>query len=122
VVFGCSGPFSLLFFQAMNISPSALRLSLTRRSLARFATAVMPSYELDACHKLMIERVEDLLAGRIKKLAIVTPPRIGKTFVQHSGAGIRFGKGSHGANHQRQLWFGAVGDLGQTAAQSFKRS
>jgi len=56
-----------------------LRLSLTRRSLSRFAQVVMPAFELSPCHKLMIEYLEDLLAGKIKKLAIITPPRIGKT-------------------------------------------
>jgi predicted phage terminase large subunit-like protein len=39
----------------------------------------MPAYEIDPCHRLMIEYVERLLSGKIKKLAIVTPPRIGKT-------------------------------------------
>jgi predicted phage terminase large subunit-like protein len=41
----------------------------------------MPAYEVDRCHQLMIDRVEDLLSGKIKKLAITTPPRIGKTTV-----------------------------------------
>jgi predicted phage terminase large subunit-like protein len=63
----------------MNLSRDFLRLSLTRRSLGRFARAVMPAYEIDPCHQLMIERVEDLLSGKIKKLAIITPPRHGKT-------------------------------------------
>jgi predicted phage terminase large subunit-like protein len=63
----------------MDLSPKALRLSLTRRSLSRFAQVVMPAYEVDACHKLMIDRIEDLRSGKIKKLAITTPPRIGKT-------------------------------------------
>jgi predicted phage terminase large subunit-like protein len=39
----------------------------------------MPSFELSPCHRLMIKYLEDLLAGKIKKLAIITPPRIGKT-------------------------------------------
>src|SRR5579864_8647801 len=63
----------------MNVSPKTLRLSLTRRSLARFSTAMMPAFEVSPCHKLMIGYLEELLAGRIKKLAIITPPRIGKT-------------------------------------------
>jgi hypothetical protein len=63
----------------MNLSRDFLRLSLTRRSLGRFAKAVMPAYEIDPCHQLMIEHVEDLLSGKIKKLVIITPPRHGKT-------------------------------------------
>jgi predicted phage terminase large subunit-like protein len=63
----------------MDLSTKGLRLSLTRRSLSRFAQVVMPAYEVDACHKLMIDRIEDLRSGKIKKLAITTPPRIGKT-------------------------------------------
>jgi predicted phage terminase large subunit-like protein len=63
----------------MNFDRNFLRLSLTRRSLGRFAQAMMPAYEIDPCHQLMIELLEDLLSGKIKKLAIITPPRHGKT-------------------------------------------
>jgi len=47
----------------MKYSRDFLRLSLThtRRSLGRFATLMMPAYELDPCHQLMIDRDEDLL-------------------------------------------------------------
>jgi predicted phage terminase large subunit-like protein len=62
---------------------NALELALTRRSLARFAQAIDPSYELSPAHRLMIDRLEDLLAGRIKKLAIVAPPRHGKTLLSN---------------------------------------
>ncbi len=62
----------------VNLSDT-LRLSLTRRSLGRFATAVMPSYEIDPCHALIIENLEYLLTGKIQKLAIITPPRHGKS-------------------------------------------
>jgi hypothetical protein len=34
----------------------------------------MPSFELDPCHKLIVENLEFLLSGKIKKLAVVTPP------------------------------------------------
>jgi predicted phage terminase large subunit-like protein len=63
----------------MNISPNALRLSLTRRSLGRFARVVMPAFELSPFHQLIIDNLESLLSGKIKKLAIITPPRHGKT-------------------------------------------
>jgi hypothetical protein len=42
----------------MKYSRDFLRLSLTRRSLGRFATAMMLAYELDPCHELMIHRDE----------------------------------------------------------------
>jgi predicted phage terminase large subunit-like protein len=61
------------------ISPKILRLSLTRRSLGRFAQVVMPSFEVDPCHQLIIDNLEFLLNGKIKKLAIITPPRHGKS-------------------------------------------
>jgi len=65
----------------MNISPKTLRLSLTRRSLGRFASAVMPAFEVAPCHKLIIEHLERLLSGKIKKLAIIAPPRHGKSLL-----------------------------------------
>jgi hypothetical protein len=39
----------------------------------------MPAYEIDPCHALMVRYVDDLLSGKIRKLAIITPPRHGKT-------------------------------------------
>jgi predicted phage terminase large subunit-like protein len=63
----------------MNISPHAIRQSLTRRSLGRFAQAMMPAFELDRFHRLIVDHLESLLSGRIKKLAIITPPRHGKS-------------------------------------------
>src|SRR4029077_308206 len=62
----------------MNLSDS-LKLSLARKSLSRFAQVVMPAFEVDPCHKLIIENLEFLLNGKIKKLAIITPPRHGQS-------------------------------------------
>jgi predicted phage terminase large subunit-like protein len=56
-----------------------LKLSLTRRSLGRFASAMMPSFETDPFHQLIIDNLEFLLNGKIRKLAIITPPRHGKS-------------------------------------------
>jgi predicted phage terminase large subunit-like protein len=63
----------------MDITPKGLRLTLTRRSLGRFAQVVMPSFEVSPFHKLMIEHVEALARGEINKLAMVLPPRHTKT-------------------------------------------
>jgi predicted phage terminase large subunit-like protein len=57
-----------------------LELVLTRRSLARFAKAVYPSYEVDGVHKIILSHLEKLLSGEIRRLAITAPPRHGKTF------------------------------------------
>jgi predicted phage terminase large subunit-like protein len=40
---------------------------------------MMPAFEVSRCHQLMIDYLEELLSGKIKKLAIITPPRMGKT-------------------------------------------
>ena len=39
----------------------------------------MPAFEVSPFHQLIIKYLEDLLSGKIKKLAIITPPRHGKT-------------------------------------------
>ena len=44
-----------------------------------FRYAVMPGFEVAAHHKLVIEKIEALLHGKIKKLAIIMPPRHGKS-------------------------------------------
>jgi predicted phage terminase large subunit-like protein len=61
------------------MNPNPLRLSLTRRSLIRFAQAMQPSFDVSRCHKKIIEYLELLVAGKITKLAIIAPPRHGKT-------------------------------------------
>jgi len=61
------------------VTPKILRLSLTRRSLSRFSREMMPAFEVSRFHQLIIDSIEFLLNGHIKKLAIITPPRHGKT-------------------------------------------
>src|ERR1700756_3514297 len=65
----------------VNVSPRSFRLPLTRRSLARFASVMMPTFEPAPCHRLIISKLEDLLSNKITKLAIVTPPRHGKSLL-----------------------------------------
>lgn len=50
-----------------------------RHSLAYFASAVMPSFEAAPHTRLIIRYLEKLLSGEINKLAIITPPRHGKS-------------------------------------------
>jgi predicted phage terminase large subunit-like protein len=59
----------------------AVERALARRTLGRFAQAVMPAFEIADCHGLIIEHLERLLAGKIKKLAIIAPPRHGKSLL-----------------------------------------
>jgi predicted phage terminase large subunit-like protein len=61
------------------MNTASLRRLLERRSLGRFACAMMPSFELAPCHRLIVKNLEKLLSGEIRKLAIVTPPRHGKS-------------------------------------------
>src|SRR5262250_1795989 len=58
---------------------NVLQLRLTRRSLSRFATTMMPAFELAPAHQLIIRYLERLLSGEIRKLAVITPPRHGKS-------------------------------------------
>jgi predicted phage terminase large subunit-like protein len=63
------------------MNTKSLRLLLDRRSLGRFAQAIMPAFEPSPCHQLIIEYLEKLLSGKIKKLAIIAPPRHGKSLL-----------------------------------------
>jgi len=42
---------------------------------------MMPALEVTPFHQLMIDAIEELLVGKIKKLAIICPPRHGKTLL-----------------------------------------
>ena len=74
---GYAAPESIF---AVNVA-KLLRLALTRDSLSRFCTTMQFSYEVSPAHELMIEYLERLIIGRIKKLAIILPPRSGKTLL-----------------------------------------
>lgn len=63
------------------MNTKSLRLLLDRRSLGRFACVIMPAFEPSPCHQLIIDHLEKLLAGKIRKLAIVAPPRHGKSLL-----------------------------------------
>src|SRR5260370_24279981 len=52
---------------------------LAARSLKAFCLLFWPSFEVALHHQLIIEKIELLLRGKIKKLAIILPPRHGKT-------------------------------------------
>jgi predicted phage terminase large subunit-like protein len=62
----------------MQMSPEQILLT-ARTSLECFSYAVMPGFEAPQHVKLMIFKIEQLLRGRIRRLAIVAPPRHGKS-------------------------------------------
>jgi len=52
---------------------------LAARSLKAFSLLFWPNFEVAPHHQLIIDEIELLLRGKIKKLAIILPPRHGKT-------------------------------------------
>lgn len=62
-------------------TPQILKTALARRSLARFAREIVPDFELAPHTKLLIEKLEDLVAGRIRRLWVSMPPRHGKSLL-----------------------------------------
>lgn len=53
--------------------------NLAARSLKAFSLLFWPGFEVAPHHQLIIDKLELLVSGRIKKLAVVLPPRHGKT-------------------------------------------
>ncbi len=64
-----------------KFTPKVVRLALARRSLSQFARLMMPSFEVAPVHAITIEYLEKLLSGEITKLAIIQPPRHGKSLL-----------------------------------------
>lgn len=56
---------------------------LARRDLARFCVAMQPSYEVTQLQRLMVEHLDSLIKGRVKRLAFIMPPRHGKTLLSN---------------------------------------
>src|ERR1700688_5006968 len=65
----------------MILQPKILRQALTRRSLGKFAKLMMPAFETAPVHAITIQYLEKLLSGEITKLAIIQPPRHGKSLL-----------------------------------------
>ena len=65
----------------MVFTPKSLKLALSRRSLGKFAKLVQPSFEIAPVHAIVIEHLEKLLSGEIRELALVLPPRHGKSLL-----------------------------------------
>jgi predicted phage terminase large subunit-like protein len=62
----------------MAMTPDQLLL-LARTSFECFALAIQPGFESAPHTRLMIERIEQVLRGRTRKLGLVAPPRHGKS-------------------------------------------
>jgi hypothetical protein len=56
-------------------------LTLARRDLACYGIALSPKFELAAHHRLMVEKLEAVERGEIRRLMIFMPPRHGKSFI-----------------------------------------
>src|ERR1700761_9245910 len=54
-------------------------LGLARRSLAPYASLVYSSYQLYTHHSLLIRKLEAVAAGKILRLMVFMPPRMGKS-------------------------------------------
>src|SRR5579862_9872438 len=65
----------------MVLTPKSLRLALARRSLGKFARLMMPAFEIAPVHAIVIEHLERLLSGEITRLALILPPRHGKSLL-----------------------------------------
>lgn len=58
-----------------------LRRRKARNSLLDYVTYVSPEYQIGRHHRLIASKLEDLAAGKIKRLIIEAPPRHGKSFL-----------------------------------------
>jgi predicted phage terminase large subunit-like protein len=56
-------------------------LSLARTSLAAYAPLMFPTFQLARHHSKLIRKLEDVEAGRIRRLMIFMPPRHGKSLL-----------------------------------------
>ena len=56
-------------------------LTLAREDLACYAMALSPKFELAAHHRLIVEHLEALERGEIRRLMIFMPPRHGKSLI-----------------------------------------
>lgn len=62
-----------------SFNSDALNAELSRRSLLAFAQRMVPGYETPKHIKIIAGLLEDLEAGRIKRLCLQLPPRSGKS-------------------------------------------
>jgi predicted phage terminase large subunit-like protein len=56
-------------------------LTLAREELACYAVAQWPSFEFAAHHKVIVEKLEEVEQGNIRRLMIFLPPRHGKSLL-----------------------------------------
>jgi len=62
-----------------NRKAQALKLIAAHEDFAAFIRLIKPDYRFNWHHYLIIEALEDILAGRIQRLIITAPPRSGKS-------------------------------------------
>lgn len=71
-------PVSEEFSQA-EIGQELLRRKLATESLLNFTTFTKPDYQVNWHHELMFKKLNEFIAGKIKRLIISCPPRNGKS-------------------------------------------
>ncbi len=64
--------------KTLNRDPNDL-LPLARTSLAAYAALVFPGYKLFKHHSLLVDRLEAVADGKITRLMVSMPPRMGKS-------------------------------------------
>ena len=67
--------------QAALAAQELLNRRNAKSSLKGFIQYTYPNFVCAPHHQLMLDRIEDLLSGKIKKLMIFCPPRHGKTLI-----------------------------------------
>ncbi|MDD5502446.1 MAG: phage terminase large subunit [Candidatus Thermoplasmatota archaeon] len=63
----------------IEITPEMIEQELARRHLLDFTQLTFPGYQTNWHHKKICEILDKVVAGKIKRLMIFTPPRHGKT-------------------------------------------
>ena len=78
-------------------------LQLARADLACYAVAQWPGFELAAHHRLLVEMLEAVERGEIRRLLVAMPPRHGKSLLNATFSGVVLGAASRALHYHRQL-------------------
>lgn len=68
-----------LELQMMEREQAALEIALARKTLLDFTLYTKPDYEVNWHHQLVASRLDDVLAGKRRRLIICQPPQTGKS-------------------------------------------
>lgn len=68
-----------LSLEQLDAEIAATAAELGRRTLLTFTTYTKPDYEVNWSHRLIAKKLDDVLAGKIRRLMILLPPQNGKS-------------------------------------------